>query len=329
MPSRFVYPLVCLALLASRSNAQSDAPQVATQQAQRTAQQQAVLAGQQATDQVLRQAQLSSYQYNQAMIQGVPAQMNYENLCCFLTESPKFSVKPGKYNEPRTVKITDSTAGAAIYYTTDGWTPTAESQRYTGPIKVSTTTMLRAIAISPRTGRSFVTAAKYTIDPPGIAPNSHAAARSAAVHPTIPGKVVLPQGTAVRLVFASPLTSKTAEVGDKIALTLDQDVVLDGVVAAPKGSPATGRVVQVDRPGFGGMPGQVTFHVDALNVHGTVIRLRRTAAFEGQAKPPSATVLIPVIGTLGLFKHGTDAVIPRGTPVDATVDSDTVLVASK
>jgi hypothetical protein len=92
VPSRFVYPLVCLALVASRSNAQSDASQVATQQAQRTAQQQAVLAGQQATDQVLRQAQLSSYQYHQAMIQGAPAQMNYENLCCFLTESPKFSV---------------------------------------------------------------------------------------------------------------------------------------------------------------------------------------------------------------------------------------------
>jgi Chitobiase/beta-hexosaminidase C-terminal domain len=331
MPSRLVFLLACLALIAPASLAQSDAPQMATQQAQRTAQQQAVLAGQQASDQVLRQAQLSSYQYNQAMIQGSPAQMTYENLCCFLTESPKFSVKSGKYSEPRTVKITDSTAGATIYFTTDGWTPTAESQRYTGPIKVSSTTMLRAIAISPRTGRSFVTAAKYTIDPPGTVASSRApaAARPAAQHATTPGKVVLPQGTTVHLVFASPLTSKTAEVGDKIALTLDQDLVLDGVVAAPKGSPATGRVVQVDKPGFGGMPGQVNFHVDALNVHGTVIKLRRTAAFEGQAKPPSVAVLIPVVGPLALFKRGTDAVIARGTPVDATVDSDTLLVASK
>jgi len=252
--------------------------------------------------------------------------MNYENLCCFLTESPKFSVKPGKYNEPRTVKITNSTAGATIYDTTDGWTPTAESQRYTGPIKVSSTTMLRAIAISPRNGRSFVTAGKYTIDPPGTAPNSHAAAaaRSAAAHAPTPGRVVLPQGTTVHLVFASPVTSKTAEVGDKIALTLDQDVVLDGVVAAPKGSPATGRVVHVVKPGFGRMPGQVNFHVDAVNVHGTVIKLRRTAAIEGQAKPPGATVLIPVVGQLALFKCGTDAVIARGTPLDATVDTDTV-----
>ena len=77
------------------------------------------------------------------------------------------------------------------------------------------------------------------------------------------------------------------------------------------------------------MPGQVNFHVDALSVHGTVIELRCTAAFEGQAKPPRARVLIPVVGTLALFKHGTDAVIPRGTPVDAAVDTDTVLVASK
>ena len=261
MPSRLLILLACLALLASSALAQSDAPQMATQQAQRTAQQQALLAGQQATDQVLKQAQLSSYQYNQAMIQGSPAQMTYENLCCLLTESPKLSVKPGKYSEPRMVKITDATAGATIYYTTDGWTPTAESQRYTGPIKITSTTTLRAIAISPRTGRSFVTTAKYTLDPPGTVASSRtpAAARSAAAHAATPGKVVLPQGTTVHLVFASPLTSKTAEVGDKIALTLDQDVVLDGVVAAPKGSPAIGRVVQVDKPGFGGMPGQVIF----------------------------------------------------------------------
>ena len=102
--------------------------------------------------------------------------------------------------------------------------------------------MLRAIAISPRTGRSFVTAGKYTIDPPGTTPNSHAAAaaRYAAAHATPPGKVVLPQGTTVHLVFASPVTSKTAGVVDKIALTLDQDLVRDGVVAAPKGRPPPG-----------------------------------------------------------------------------------------
>jgi hypothetical protein len=64
-------------------------------------------------------------------------------------------------------------------------------------------------------------------------------------------------------------------------------------------------------------------------MHGTVIKPQRTVAIEGQAKPPGATVLIPVVGQLTLFKRGTDAVIARGTPLDATVDTDSVLVASK
>jgi hypothetical protein len=40
-------------------------------------------------------------------------------------------------------------------------------------------------------------------------------------------------------------------------------------------------------------------------------------------------VLIPVVGQLALFKRGTDAVIARGTPLNAAVDTDTVLVVSK
>jgi hypothetical protein len=59
-----MYLLVCLALLAPVSFAHGDAPPIATQQAQRTAQQQAVLSGQQVTEQVLGQAQQSSYQFN-------------------------------------------------------------------------------------------------------------------------------------------------------------------------------------------------------------------------------------------------------------------------
>jgi chitobiase/beta-hexosaminidase-like protein len=316
MPFRSLSIQVSLALLASGAFAQSDP----SQQAQRAAQQQAMMLSQQLTEEALKEAQLASQSQKQP---------DYTNLCCFLTESPKLSVKPGKYSEPAHVTITDSTRGAIIYYTTDGWTPTADSKIYTGPITINSTMTLQAIAISPYTGRSFVTIAKYTIDPPNIARLLPAATTAAAAKHATPGKIVLPRGTTVRLVFTSDLTSKTAKVGDKITLTLDQDLVLDGVLAAPKGSQASGFVMQVDKPGLGGLPGQLNFRVNSLNVHGTAVKLRRTAALEGQPKPPNASVLIPVVGPLTLFKRGSDAVIARGTPLDATIDADTTIVSAK
>jgi len=59
----------------------------------------------------------------------------------------KFSRDRGFYNVQFDVAITTETAGAIIRYTTDGSTPTpVYGQIYTGPIQISTTTCLRAMA---------------------------------------------------------------------------------------------------------------------------------------------------------------------------------------
>ncbi len=60
--------------------------------------------------------------------------------------TPAFSPNPGTYNTAQPVKLTDATPGVTIYYTTDGSTPTLASTPYTGPITISTTTTLQAIA---------------------------------------------------------------------------------------------------------------------------------------------------------------------------------------
>jgi hypothetical protein len=61
--------------------------------------------------------------------------------------TPAFSPAPGAYNSTQTVTISCATSGAAIYYTTDGSTPTAASTKYTAPISISATTLLQTIAI--------------------------------------------------------------------------------------------------------------------------------------------------------------------------------------
>lgn len=62
----------------------------------------------------------------------------------------RFSVDRGFYTAPFTVAITSATPEAEIRYTTDGSPPSAVSGlRYTGPIAIHRTTVLRAMALKP------------------------------------------------------------------------------------------------------------------------------------------------------------------------------------
>lgn len=78
-------------------------------------------------------------------------------------ETPTFSVKTGIFNSPQSVEITCTTNGAAIYYTTDGTTPSAESTLYSGAISVNQTTTIKAIAIKEDYNNSNVASSTITI----------------------------------------------------------------------------------------------------------------------------------------------------------------------
>jgi hypothetical protein len=82
--------------------------------------------------------------------------------------SPAFSLPAGTYNGPQTVTLSDSTAGAQIYFTTDGTTPTASSTKYMSAIAVSATETLQAIAVATNYNPSAVASATYTINLPGF-----------------------------------------------------------------------------------------------------------------------------------------------------------------
>jgi LysM repeat protein len=68
------------------------------------------------------------------------------------------------------VTISDSQAGTIFYYTTNGTTPTTSSTKYTGPITVSVTETLEAIAIETGYTNSPASSMLYSIAPSLTAP---------------------------------------------------------------------------------------------------------------------------------------------------------------
>ncbi len=75
-------------------------------------------------------------------------------------QQPSFSPKHGFYDEPLELAITTSD-GQDIRYTLDGTEPTADSPLYTEPLRVSSTTVVRAASFVGDARLSFVATATY------------------------------------------------------------------------------------------------------------------------------------------------------------------------
>jgi len=85
-----------------------------------------------------------------------------------IAETPQFSRQGCLFSEPLTVTLTTATPGVTIYYTTDGTDPfSVPRQRpggsvYTGPIQVSKTMTIRAIAWLPGWRQSNVSSERFS-----------------------------------------------------------------------------------------------------------------------------------------------------------------------
>jgi uncharacterized repeat protein (TIGR03803 family) len=77
--------------------------------------------------------------------------------------TPEFSPGAGNYTSTQMVIISDATPGATIYYTTNGYEPNASSTKYTGPITVSASELVKVIAYNSVNAQSATATAAYTV----------------------------------------------------------------------------------------------------------------------------------------------------------------------
>jgi hypothetical protein len=177
--------------------------------------------------------------------------------------TPTFSLAPGTYDGSQTVSISDTTAGATIYYTTNGTTPTTSSTVYTAPITVSTTETLEAIAVagSGATGVgsngsssstvSAVAVATYTIVSSIATPafsvpgGSYAAAQTVTITDSTPGAKIYyttngSTPSASSTLYLGPVTVSSTETLAAVAVVSGQSsaiAVANYTVNAVAGAP--------------------------------------------------------------------------------------------
>jgi hypothetical protein len=155
------------------------------------------------------------------------------------------------------------------------------------------------------------------------------AVQAPAQAPEAPVKLVLKEGTDVKLKFAQDLSSKTANDDDPVNLVLDEDLKVGDVTVAKAGAKALGTITHAKKASMMGKGGELNMRLEYLIAGDSRVKLRGTKGKEGEGKVGAAVALTVLFGPIGLIKHGKNVEIKQGTPLAAYVDQDYSLPAAK
>ncbi len=178
--------------------------------------------------------------------------------------NPSFSPAAGTYTPTQMITISTTTPGASIRYTTNGNTPSQTAGTlYSGPVSISSTTTLNAIAYETGWTASGVTSGVYTIIQavanPTFSPagNTYTSARTVAISTSTPGASIsyttdgsTPSQTAGTL-YSGPVTIASTTTLNAIAYetgwtnsgVTSEVYTITGKVANPTFSPAAGTYI--------------------------------------------------------------------------------------
>jgi len=82
----------------------------------------------------------------------------------------------------------------------------------------------------------------------------------------IPGRLIIPDGTAVTLRLAENVSSAHARVGDSLDFVVVRDVNLEGFTVIPAGTRARGSITGVKGKRFLGIGGNVALKLDSVEL---------------------------------------------------------------
>jgi sugar lactone lactonase YvrE len=148
------------------------------------------------------------------------------------TATPAISPGPGTYSLGIRITITDATPGAVIYYSEHNVLPTTASTRYTGPISISGTVTVRAIAIAPAHTLSQDAASLFVELPAAAAPQFLLGPGSYSYNTTVPITAATPNSRIYYTTDGTTPTTSSRVYNSPVALR--GRTVLSAIAVAPE-----------------------------------------------------------------------------------------------
>lgn len=143
-------------------------------------------------------------------------------------------------------------------------------------------------------------------------------------------KLVLQDGTPIRLRTAENLSSHDAVKGENVDFEVMEDIYVNDVLVIKKGSFAIGTITEAEHKKTMGRQGKLDITIDYVHLlNGEKAQLRGTKQGSGGGHTGAmvgaivvTSLIIWPAAPLFLFMHGKDINIAKGTPITAYVDGD-------
>ena len=138
-------------------------------------------------------------------------------------------------------------------------------------------------------------------------------------------EIKVPEGTELRMRLEEPLSSKTANQGDRFSVSLIEDVRLADGMVLKAGYRGVGEVTEARGNGMLGKAGKLNVSLNYLTVGDERIRLRAAKAAKGDNRTGTQVVTFVFLGVFAGFIKGKNVTIPKGAQITAYADEDKIL----
>lgn len=136
---------------------------------------------------------------------------------------------------------------------------------------------------------------------------------------TVP--VTMPDGTEFTAQTLDFLSSQSAAVGDPVKMEVDNNVLIDGAIAIPAGTPVRGTIATVTHASRMGRSGNISIRVESTEAaDGQRVPLRATKSQSEGDKTGSTIALTLIVSPLFLLKRGDDVAYQPGTKITVYTD---------